>query len=154
MGEDAQPSEDALPYFQFFQATTRAEAKARTLAAKTLRSGMLPTSISEKVIEIFSETRLNKDGKEYTYTRKTERELVRTMPGDWRAAEAYLKRRDPDQWSEKFHQEFSGTVTNVVTAATLATLAAQVTQWEFEQYGNSDDINLSAPDDNGAGPGA
>jgi hypothetical protein len=107
---DAAIADDERPFVEFFDATSRAIAKARTVAAKSLRSGMLPFKITDKIVEVFTETRIDKEGKPYEYKRKTEREVVRSMPGDWRAAAEFLKRRDPNNWSEKVQTELSGDV--------------------------------------------
>jgi hypothetical protein len=94
---------------EFSERVTHARSKARRAAVASWRQGMLPTTVTEDIIDTFSETRINpKTGETYTYTRTTKRKKVVNQPADWRAAEAYLKRRDPDNWSEKIKNEHSG----------------------------------------------
>jgi hypothetical protein len=90
-------------YVDFLEATMRAEADARIAAVEVLRAGMQPSKIESATIETFSETRLNKKGEPYVYTRTTKKTSMTQQPGDWRAALEYLKRRDVAQWSER-HQ--------------------------------------------------
>lgn len=57
-----------------------------------------PTKAVEETT--FTETRLNRKGEPYTYTRSTVTKRVSELAPDWRASEAYLKRRDPENWAE------------------------------------------------------
>lgn len=87
-------------YVEFVEATTRAIAEAKVNAAIVFRQGMLPADIVTETTETVSETRLDKDGKPYQYTRTVTRRQVTHQPGDWRAAVEYLERRDPANWSK------------------------------------------------------
>lgn len=86
---------------QFLQDVTRAKADARLVAIDSLRLGMLPSVVKSDSTETVRETRLNKNGNPYTYEKVISRRVLTEQPGDWRAAESFLKRRDPDNWSEK-----------------------------------------------------
>lgn len=93
--------EKEQPFLEFFQAVTRAQADARIRAVETIRSALEPYEEESTSVEQFSETRLGKDGKPYTYERKRVRKTKTTRPGDWRAALEYLRRRDPENWTEQ-----------------------------------------------------
>lgn len=87
---------------EFSEAVSHARGVARQRAVDAYRAGMQSNQETVTADETFSETRIDKDGKPYTYTRKTiKRQLVDKGP-DWRAAESYLKRRDPEHWAETF----------------------------------------------------
>ena len=88
------------PYVEFFEATTRAQASANVNAVLALRAGFVPSETVTETTETFTETRLDKEGKPYQYTRTVQRKTKTKNPGDWRAAESFLKRRDPTNWSE------------------------------------------------------
>lgn len=98
---------DEAMYVQFFHDTTRAQAAARVAAVGTVRSAIKGTTQNERRTETFSETRLRRlpDGSEqpYQYVREVVTVTEREVPGDWRAAIEYLKRRDPDNWSDRIH---------------------------------------------------
>lgn len=100
-GEEAKEGD----YFDFFDACTRAMAKARITAVQALRSAMFVTQTVEESTETVEETRLRKgkDGKEtpYKYTRTITRTRTVKAPADWRAAVEYLKRRDPEHWTDR-----------------------------------------------------
>lgn len=87
-------------YSDFSDAITRARIAAKITAVGTLRSAMSPTKSVKRVKETFTETRFNPWGKEFTYTRTDEREIETDVPGDWRAAVEYLKRRHAE-WGDK-----------------------------------------------------
>ena len=99
--EGTEPHPDEAPFLEFLDAVTRAEAKAKEVAAKTIHSAMLPYDVKESKTETFTETRIGKNGEPYEYKKQTDSEITRSYPGDWRAAVEYLKRRDADQWSER-----------------------------------------------------
>ena len=86
------------PFLQFLEALTRARSSARVAAIKALRNAMHPYTETRKTVEVFTETRLNKQGEPYEYVKKTESETTVRYAGDWRAALEYLKRRDPENW--------------------------------------------------------
>lgn len=105
-GDGIEPKESERLYVEFSEAITRARGNAIANAVLALRQGMMPNEAKEESIETFSETRLDKSGKPYVYTRTTQKTKVIKNPSDWRAAVEYLKRRDRDNWSER--QEFTG----------------------------------------------
>lgn len=86
---------------EFWESVTRARAEARLVAIESVRLGMLPNKIIVEATETTRETRLNKSGQPYTYERTETKKEITHQPGDWRAGIEYLKRRDPDHWSEK-----------------------------------------------------
>lgn len=102
-GEDEGEGE----FSEFLDAVTQARAKAHVAATIAFQSGFSISHIKESVTETFTETRINpKTGEAYEYKRTTTRQVNRSMPPDWRAGEAWLKRRDRDNWSER--QEMTG----------------------------------------------
>lgn len=88
-------------FLEFSEAVNRARNDAKVSAIDTLRTAMSPYRETSTTTETFTETRLDRKGAPYEYTRQTERKTVTLMAGDWRAAVEYLKRRYPDEWSEK-----------------------------------------------------
>lgn len=90
----------------FSDMVTRAQQTALGAAVKAFRSGLEGQKVNQVEIDEFKETRIDKDGKPYTYTKVTTTKKVIENPPDWRAGEAYLKRRDPKNWSEKLFVEF------------------------------------------------
>lgn len=89
------------PFSEFSEAVSRAHNAAKVTAIGTLRGAMSPTKTVKKVKNTFTETRVNVYGREYPYTRVEEEETTIIAPGDWRAAVEYLRRRFPDEWSDK-----------------------------------------------------
>lgn len=85
---------------EFHEMVTRARVETRELAVKTLRSAMEPFDQQTITQETFTETRLNRRGEPYQYTRTKKTAAITKLAADWRAALEYLKRRDPDNWSE------------------------------------------------------
>jgi len=95
-GEEGDPL-----YSEFLDAITRARVAAKTKAVATVNSSMSPTKTIQTVTETFSETRVNMYGSPYEYKRTRERTTVTVVPGNPNAAIEYLKRRHPEEWSEK-----------------------------------------------------
>jgi transposase-like protein len=95
--------------FDFFDATTRAQADGLIQAAVRFRQGMNPYDAETVSTETFEETRLDKDGKPYTYRKVTTKKTIAHMPGDWRAAAEYLARRDPENWARTAPQKLEHT---------------------------------------------
>lgn len=90
----------------FSELVARAKADAKLGAVLSLRKAMMPHDISSRTVKTLRETRLRKirgeDGISevpYEYT-KTEQSETVSNEFDWRAALEFLKRRDPDNWSE------------------------------------------------------
>jgi peptidoglycan hydrolase-like protein with peptidoglycan-binding domain len=104
--DSVEPKETEKVFVDFFEGVTRARGNAIANAVLALRQGMMPNEAREESVETFSETRIDKDGKPYTYTKTTQKTKVIKNPSDWRAAVEYLKRRDRDNWSER--QELTG----------------------------------------------
>lgn len=95
-GKAAEPE-----FMEFLEAVTRARVDAKVVAINTLRNAMTPTVSRTKKTHRITETKENVYGKPYEYKFVDEVETVMELPGDWRAAVEYLKRRAPDEWSEK-----------------------------------------------------
>jgi AcrR family transcriptional regulator len=87
---------------EFIDAVSRARGIARQRAVDAWRQAMDESSTKSAKTVVFTETRLNKNGEPYTYTRTTTEKQVTENAPDWRAAESYLKRRDPANWAETF----------------------------------------------------
>lgn len=104
--KNTEPLENEAAYLDFFEAVTRARGNAIAGAVLALRQGMMPNETIQDTEETFSETRIDKNGKPYTYTKKSNKRTVIKNPADWRAAVEYLKRRDRDNWSDR--QEITG----------------------------------------------
>ena len=89
------------PFSEFSEAVNRARNDAKVTAIGTLRNAMSPYKEASTTTETYTETKLTRSGDPYEYKRQTERKTVTLYAGDWRAAVEYLKRRAPDEWSEK-----------------------------------------------------
>ena len=91
----------------FSDLVERAKADAKLGAVLSLRKAMMPHDILSRTVKTFTETRLRKakdtDGNifeaPYEYKKIEQSETV-SNEFDWRAALEFLKRRDPDNWSE------------------------------------------------------
>ena len=87
-------------YREFWDAVTQAQASAHINATEALASGMIPSETEVDIVEVITETRIDaKTGKPYKYEKTIQRKSVTIHPGDWRAAESFLKRRDAANWS-------------------------------------------------------
>lgn len=96
--------EQAGVYREFLDAVTRARSEATVKAIDAFRSGLAPTTVKEEVIETVSETRLDKDGNPYQYTKTVTRQKRVVQPPDWRAGMEWLQRRDKANWSARVEQ--------------------------------------------------
>lgn len=92
---------------EFLEAVTRARAQVNLLATESIRLGMMPTLVKSETTETIRETRMNKNGQPYTYEKVVNRRTLTEQPGDWRAAVEYLKRRDPEHWTDHVVVSFS-----------------------------------------------
>lgn len=92
---------------EFLEAVTRARAATRLVAVGSIRAGMLPSEIVSETKETITETRLTKDGKPYEYSKTIQKKTTQKQPGDWRAGIEYLKRRDPEHWTDRVVVSFS-----------------------------------------------
>ncbi|MGB1287145.1 MAG: hypothetical protein ACPG7F_11470 [Aggregatilineales bacterium] len=88
-------------FVEFLEAVTRAKASGLVQAAAKFRAGFEEYERVTITKETVTETRLDKDGKPYEYTKTVEKEVTVYEPGDWRAAMEYLARRDPDNWARQ-----------------------------------------------------
>ncbi len=93
---------------EFCNSVTRARAEAIQNAVDCLHQGMMPARTKTVSTDKFSETRLNKKGEPYKYTKATEKTQLTESPGDWRAAVEYLKRRDNEHWGDKVDNTVGG----------------------------------------------
>lgn len=96
-------------YSEFSDAVTRARATARQRAVAALKSAM----VGGRRVEEYTE-RIIKDG-EISYE-KTTIKTIREAP-DFRAAVEYLKRREPEYWSEKINHEQHVTIEHAYESA-------------------------------------
>lgn len=103
----AETPPDEIPFLQFFQATTRALQNAKVKAVGALYKAIEGFKTVEKSTVVFKETRYHKpkkDGDEpepYDYVEtKTTTKIIQHAP-DAHTAIEYLKRRFPDEWSDR-----------------------------------------------------
>lgn len=89
-------------FSEFSDAVSRAHNAAKLKAIETLRTAMAP--YSQTSTKTFTETRTRKDGTTYEY--KRQEKTVTRYQGDWRAALEYLKRRFPDEWTERIEVDW------------------------------------------------
>lgn len=96
-------------YLDFLTDITRAQGQANVGATVAIRSAIQGAKQVTTTNDVITETRLRKvkDSKgniveePYQYTKTVKGTTVTEFPPDWRAAVEYLKRRDPEHWSEK-----------------------------------------------------
>jgi transposase len=90
---------------EFSEATTYAQQQARLSAVLAIKQAVRGVQQTSHTTESFTETRtrLNKKGEvvPYDYKRTATKQTVTNLAPDWRAAIEYLKRRDPEHWSER-----------------------------------------------------
>lgn len=81
---------------------TRARAKAHQKAINALMFGIKGGTTKRKVVKLFTETRLAKDGiTTYEYRREETMNETSILAPDWRAGLAYEERRDRDNWTAR-----------------------------------------------------
>lgn len=90
-----------LQKVDFMADIERAKGQAHIGAVFAIRSAIQGQQETSVVTETFTETRLNKNGEPYEFRRTTTKNVITNVPADWRAAIDYLKRRDPEHWSDK-----------------------------------------------------
>lgn len=94
-------------YPEFSEKVERAKAEANVGAVQSMRLAMMPHDIGSRTIKVVKETRLRKVHTEHGISEvpyewiKSEQSETKSNEFDWRAALEFLKRRDPDNWSEK-----------------------------------------------------
>lgn len=92
---------------EFSEAVDRAKAEANVGAVQSMRTAMMPHDVISKTVKVVKETRLRKVRGEHGISEvpyewiKSEQSQTTSNEFDWRAALEFLKRRDPDNWSEK-----------------------------------------------------
>lgn len=123
-------------YVDFFEAVTRARANAHRLAVDALQSAIAGNRTVNTRSETRTETRTTKNGSTYKVTYSIEYEDVTEHPPDWRAALEYLKRRDPESWSDKVSVDHSGGI-NVSLDSAKGRLAALLAK-SAESEGDGD----------------
>lgn len=87
---------------EFSEAVSHARGIARQRAVDAYRAAMKESQEKTAREETYTEIRLDRNGTPYEYKRTTVTKQVTTLAPDWRAAESYLKRRDPEHWAETF----------------------------------------------------
>lgn len=102
---------DANPFIPFFQATTRASARANIGAVVAIKSALTGQQETTQTVTKLTETKLRKkrityeDGRvevieePYDYTKTTVTDSVTKLPPDARAAFEFLRRRAPKEWA-------------------------------------------------------
>lgn len=100
------------PYSEFSEAVNRARNHAKVTAIGTIHTAAQPYTQRSKTVKTYTETRLRKAVDEttgkpievpYEHREVSESVTVTYMQGDWRAAVEYLKRRYPDEWTDRLH---------------------------------------------------
>lgn len=86
---------------EFSDSCSRARAEALSKAVEAFVGGLVPSKVHTVEVEEYSETRLNRQGKPYQYTKTRKVQKVQENPADWRAGESFLKRRDATDWSDR-----------------------------------------------------
>lgn len=86
---------------EFLEMTRRAHQVALTKAVKAFASGLQEQKVNHAEIVTFTETRLDKNGKPYQYTKETRTSKLIETPPDWRAGQAWLERRDRENWGQR-----------------------------------------------------
>lgn len=90
---------------EFCEAVTRAQSNARLAATLAIRNAVQGAEQTSVTNDSVTETRLRKgaNGEQvpYEYTKTQRSTTVTKYPPDWRAGVEYLKRRDPEHWSER-----------------------------------------------------
>lgn len=90
---------------EFSKSVTYAQQQARLAAVLAIKQAVRGVQQTSNTTETFTETRtrLNKAGEvvPYDYKRTAVKQTVTNLAPDWRAAIEYLKRRDPEHWSER-----------------------------------------------------
>jgi len=104
------PRNGKKKFMDFLDAVTRARGTARVHAIDTLHEAIGGLETVTEIVESIEETRLTKDGKPYTYTRKVNKTITVEQPPDWRAAIEYLERRDPENWGKRQKMDIDGTL--------------------------------------------
>lgn len=98
------PAEE-IPFLQFFQATTRALKNAKVKAVGAVYGAIKGYKTKSVKTVVFKETRLRKGEKggeePYDYEETTTTTTVTQLAPDAHTAIEYLKRRFPDEWSDR-----------------------------------------------------
>lgn len=104
-------TEKDILYLVFFDVIRQAQSRAHVLATQAFQSGLVDYRYLESEAYTYTETRLRKgkDGEEipYTYQELRFRDVERVIRREWRAGEAFLKRRDPATWNPPTKIEFT-----------------------------------------------
>lgn len=116
---DGEPFKTVLQ--EFCEAVTHARAKAVELAVDAIQSAIEGQAYTTEKVETFSETRLDKSGKPYTYTKEIKTITYHEVAPDYRAAIEFLKRRYTDEWGNTVKEPSIGQQNNlfVVTGEQL-----------------------------------
>jgi predicted DNA-binding transcriptional regulator AlpA len=92
---------------RFYLAITAARARARMDAVNTLMESLETREVRKFSTKTLTETRIDREGNPYEYTRTEEQVDIMEQPPDWRAAVDYLKRRDKEHWSERIEGDLT-----------------------------------------------
>jgi len=95
----------------FLEAVNRAQTNAHLAAVGAIRYAIQGHPEESTTTETYTETRLDKKGNPYDHKRTVTKRTVAHVAPDWRAAIDYLKRRDPEHWSDKLNITIEGGLT-------------------------------------------
>lgn len=129
---------------EFSEAVTYAESRAHLAAVYAIRYAIQGHDESNTTTETHTETRLRrgKEGEQvpYEHTRTVRKDFRAAVAPDWRAAIDYLKRRDPEHWSDKINITLEGDLTAEFVnriVRQLADMGVQSPAQAFEEYVNA-----------------
>jgi transposase-like protein len=136
---------DERPFLEFLEAVTRALQNAKVKAIGAIYGAIQGQKTVEKSKSTFEEIRWRqtKDGKKpYKYRRTSTSEKVIQHAPDSRIAIEYLKRRYPDEWSDRLRIDVDpGVLRELQALATSANTSLEdLLKAVLEELKSSDDI--------------
>lgn len=137
---------DERPFLDFLDAVTRALENAKVRAIGAIYGAIQGQKTVETSETIFEETRYRKtkggESEPYTYRQKrTSKKVIQHAP-DSRIAIEYLKRRYPDEWSDRLRIDVDpGVLRELQALATSANTSLEdLLKAVLEELKSSDDI--------------
>lgn len=128
----------------FREAVNRAQTNAHLAAVGAIRYAIQGHPEESTTTETYTETRLrwgeNDEQVPYQHTRTVRKHTVSHVAPDWRAAIDYLKRRDPEHWSDKINITLEGDLTAEFVnriVRQLTDMGVQSPAQAFEEYVNA-----------------
>jgi hypothetical protein len=87
---------------EFRELVSYAQGQARVAATLAIKSAIKGVEQVANTNDTYTETRVNKvTGELYEFRKTKQSRTVTQLAPDWRAAIEYLKRRDPEHWSDR-----------------------------------------------------